>query len=66
MWALAIYVGLVCVFGFAAYEIAAVAERFMSNAASLALFLALFFGNFVAAWWTTYLIMERGLKKVAT
>jgi hypothetical protein len=65
MWALLIYLGFVVVFGFAAYEIAAVAEAFMSKPASLTLFLALFFGNFVAAWWATYFVMERALKKLA-
>jgi hypothetical protein len=65
MWALVIYVVCVVVFGLVAYEAAAIAEHFMSKAASLAMFLALFFGNFVAAWWATYFIMERALKKLA-
>jgi len=65
MWALLIYLGFVVVFGFAAFEISAIAENFMSKAASLAMFLALFFGNFVAAWWATYFVMERALKKLA-
>ena len=65
MWALLIYIGCVVVFGLVAYEIAAVAEHFMSKTASLAMFLALFFGNFIAAWWATYFVMERALKKLA-
>src|SRR5262249_11760495 len=65
MWALVIYLGFVAAFGFVAFEISAVAEHFMSKAASLTLFLALFFGNFVAAWWATYFVMERALKKLA-
>jgi hypothetical protein len=65
MWALLIYVAFVVVFGVVAYEAAAIAENFMSKAASLAMFLALFFGNFVAAWWATYFVMERALKKLA-
>ena len=66
MWALLVYVGFVFVFGFAAFEVSAIAEHFMSNAASLSLFLVLFFGNFVVAWWATYFVMERAAKKLAT
>jgi len=66
MWALAIYVGFVFVFGFVAFEVSAIAESFMSKGASLTMFLALFFGNFVVAWWATYFVMERALKKLAT
>jgi hypothetical protein len=66
MWALLIYIGFVIVFGFAAFEVSAIAESYMSKAASLAMFLALFFSNFVVAWWATYFVMERGLKKLAT
>jgi len=66
MWALLIYIGFVVVFGFVAFEVSAMAESFMSKGASLAMFLALFFGNFVVAWWATYFVMERAAKKLAT
>jgi hypothetical membrane protein len=62
---LAIYVVLVIIGGFIAYEIGLYVERQTTSAISLIVFLALFFANFVIAWIIALRIVERPGKQSA-
>ena len=59
MKVLILYVVLVIIGGFIAYEIGLFVERQTSSTVSLIVFLALFFLNFVAAWLIAVNIIER-------
>ena len=59
-----LYFALVTIGGFLAVAIGYVAEPVMSMTASLTVFLALFFANFVVSWIAVVLVMNGPLKDV--